>query len=130
MKRFKLSEIQAQAILDMKLQQLTGLERNKIEEEYLELIKLIEKLKGILADSRKVLNIIKEELLAVKEKYGDERRTKILAQAAEDFEMEDLIQEEDVVVTLSHAGYVKRLPATTYRAQRRGVLQRHIRHGR
>ncbi len=120
MEKFKLSKLQAQAILDMRLQSLTGLERNKIEEEYLELIKLIEKLKGILADSRKVLDIIKTELLEVKEKYGDERRTKILAQAAEDFAIEDLIQEEDVVVTLSHAGYIKRLPATTYRAQRRG----------
>jgi DNA gyrase subunit A len=120
MTKFKLSKLQAQAILDMKLQSLTGLERNKIEEEYLALIKLIEKLKGILADSRKVLEIIKAELLEVKEKYGDERRTKILAQAAEDFAIEDLIQEEDVVVTLSHAGYIKRLPATTYRAQRRG----------
>ena len=120
MEKFKLSKLQAQAILDMKLQQLTGLERNKIEEEYLELIKLIEKLKGILADARKILAIIKDELLQSKEKYGDERRTRILAQAAEEFEIEDLIHEEDVVVTLSHAGYVKRLPATTYRQQRRG----------
>jgi len=123
MEKFKLSKLQSQAILDMKLQQLTGLERNKIEEEYLELIKLIEKLKGILADSRKVLGIIKEELAQIKEKYGDSRRTKILAQAAEEFEIEDLIHQEDVVVTLSHAGYVKRLPVTTYRQQRRG--QRH-----
>ena len=120
MEKFKLSKLQAQAILDMKLQQLTGLERNKIEEEYLELIKLIEKLKGILADSRKVLGIIKEELAQIKEKYGDTRRTRILAQAAEEFEIEDLIHQEDVVVTLSHAGYVKRLPVTTYRQQRRG----------
>ncbi|MBN1823871.1 MAG: DNA gyrase subunit A [Endomicrobiales bacterium] len=118
--KFKLSKLQAQAILDMRLQQLTGLERNKIESEYLDTIKLIEKLKSILADPRKVLNIIKEEMLQIKEKYGDERRTKILAQAAEEFEVEDLIQEEDVVVTLSHAGYIKRLPVTTYKAQRRG----------
>jgi len=120
MEKFKLSKLQAQAILDMKLQQLTGLERDKIEAEYLELIKLIERLRGILADTKKVLAIVKEELLEIKEKYGDERRTKILAQAAEEFEIEDLIHEEDVVVTLSHAGYVKRLPVTTYRSQRRG----------
>jgi DNA gyrase subunit A len=118
--RFKLSKLQAQAILDMRLQSLTGLERDKIEAEYLELIKLIEKLKGILADTKKVLAIIKEELLEIKENYGDDRRTKILAQAAEEFAIEDLIDEEDVVVTLSHAGYVKRLPVTTYRQQRRG----------
>ncbi|MFH1368994.1 MAG: DNA gyrase subunit A [Elusimicrobiota bacterium] len=119
MERFKLSKLQAQAILDMKLQQLTNLERKKIEEEYLEIIKLIEKLKSILADSRKVLNIIKEELLQVREKYGDERRTKITA-AAEEVEIEDLIKEEEVVVTLSHSGYIKRLPVTTYKAQHRG----------
>jgi DNA gyrase subunit A len=119
MSRFKLSRIQAQAILDMKLQQLTGLERKKIEDEYLDIIKTIERLKGILADSKKVLSIIKEELAQLREKYGDERRTRILAQAV-DLEIEDLIQEEEVVVTLSHAGYVKRLPVTTYRAQRRG----------
>jgi DNA gyrase subunit A len=102
----------------MKLQQLTGLERKKIEDEYLEVIKTIERLKGILADSKKVLAIIKDELLQLKEKYGDERRTRIMAQAV-DLDIEDLIQEEEVVVTLSHAGYVKRLPVTTYRAQRR-----------
>jgi DNA gyrase subunit A len=119
MSRFKLSKIQAQAILDMKLQQLTGLERKKIEDEYLEVIKTIERLKSILADPKKVLGIIKEELLQLKEKYGDERRTRIVAQAVE-LDIEDLIQEEDVVVTLSHAGYIKRLPVSTYRAQRRG----------
>jgi DNA gyrase subunit A len=119
MERFKLSKIQAQAILDLKLQQLTNLERKKIEEEYLETIKLIEKFKSILADSRKVLTIIKEELQQVREKYGDERRTKIAAAAVE-LDVEDLIQEEDVVVTLSHTGYIKRLPATTYKAQHRG----------
>ncbi|MCX5777738.1 MAG: DNA gyrase subunit A [Elusimicrobia bacterium] len=120
MDKFKLSKLQAQAILDMKLQQLTGLERNKIEQEYLELIKLIEKLRGILIDDRKVLAIIREELLQVKEKFGDTRKTKILSQTAEDYADEDLIQEEDVVVTLSHAGYIKRIPATTYRSQKRG----------
>ncbi|MGA2091298.1 MAG: DNA gyrase subunit A [Endomicrobiales bacterium] len=120
MEKFKLSKLQAQAILDMRLQQLTGLERDKIEQEYLELIKLIGKLRGILSDDRKVLAIIREELLQVKEKFGDTRKTKILAQTAEDFADEDLIQEEDVVVTLSHAGYIKRIPATTYRSQKRG----------
>ncbi len=120
MDKFKLSKLQAQAILDMKLQQMTGLERNKIEQEYLELIKLIEKLRGFLIDDRKVLAIIREELLQVKEKFGDTRKTKILSQTAEDYADEDLIQEEDVVVTLSHAGYIKRIPATTYRSQKRG----------
>jgi DNA gyrase subunit A len=120
MERFKLSKLQAQAILDMRLQQLTGLERDKIEEEYLALIKLIEKLKGILADPKKVLTIIKQELIEVKEKYGDERKTKLLAKDTEDFAIEDLIQQEDVVVTISHAGYVKRIPVSTYRSQRRG----------
>ena len=119
MEKYKLSKIQAQAILDMKLQQLTGLERKKIEDEYLEIIKLIEKLKSILADSKKVLKIVEEELLVMKEKYGDERRTKIMSKTVE-LDIEDMIQEEEVVVTLSHAGYMKRLPVTTYKAQRRG----------
>jgi DNA gyrase subunit A len=119
MTRFKLSRIQSQAILDMRLQQLTGLERKKIEDEYLETIKTIEYLKSVLADPKKVLAIIKDEILKIKEKYGDDRRTKIIGQTV-DFDIEDLIQEEDVVVTLSHAGYVKRLPVTTYKAQRRG----------
>ncbi len=119
MARFKLSKIQAQAILDMKLQNLTNLERKKIEDEYLETIKTIERLKAILADPKKVLAIIKDELLQIRDKYGDERRTKIMAQAAE-LSIEDLIQEEDVAVTLSHTGYIKRIPLATYRAQRRG----------
>jgi len=119
MENFALSRIQAQAILDMRLQQLTGLERKKIEDEYEELLKTIARLKGILADSRKVLGIIQEELKEVKEKYGDERRTKITA-AAEEMAIEDLVVNEDVVVTFSHAGYVKRLPVTAYRSQRRG----------
>jgi DNA gyrase subunit A len=119
MENFKLSRIQAQAILDMRLQQLTGLERKKIEDEYEELLKTIARLKGILADSRKVLSIIQEELKEIKEKYGDERRTKITA-AAEEMAIEDLVVNEDVVVTFSHAGYVKRLPVTAYRSQRRG----------
>lgn len=119
MTKFKLSKIQSQAILDMKLQQLTGLERKKIEDEYLELIKTIEKLKSILASPKEILTIIKDETLEMKEKYGDSRRTKITAEA-EEMDIEDLIQEEDVAVTLSHAGYIKRIPITTYRSQRRG----------
>jgi DNA gyrase subunit A len=119
MENFKLSRIQAQAILDMRLQQLTGLERKKIEDEYEELLKTIARLKGILGDPRKVLAIIQTELNELKEKYGDERRTKITA-AAQEMAIEDLVAEEDVVVTISHAGYIKRLPATAYRAQRRG----------
>jgi len=119
MENFALSRIQAQAILDMRLQQLTGLERKKIEEEYEELLKTIARLKGVLADSRKVLGIIQEELTEIKEKYGDGRRTKITA-AAEEMEIEDLVVNEDVAVTFSHAGYVKRLPVTAYRSQRRG----------
>jgi len=119
MESFKFTRAQAQAILDMRLHQLTGLERDKILEEYVELIKNIEQFKVILATPKKVLEIIKEELISVKEKYGDNRRTKIKAQAIE-MDIEDLIPEEDVVVTISHAGYVKRLPVSTYRAQRRG----------
>ncbi len=119
MEKFGLSRIQAQAILDMRLHQLTGLERKKIEDEYLELIKLIAKLKAILADSKKVLDIIANELKEIKEKYGDERRTKITAQSAE-FSIEDLIDDEEVVVTFSHSGYVKRMPVDTYKAQKRG----------
>jgi len=119
MENFNLSRIQAQAILDMRLQQLTGLERKKIEDEYEELLKTIARLKGILADARKVLAIIEEELKELKEKYGDERRTKITA-AAEEMAIEDLIAEEDVMVTFSHAGYVKRLPVSSYKSQKRG----------
>src|SRR6185295_20266701 len=103
MENFQLSRIQAQAILDMRLQQLTGLERKKIEDEYEELLKTIARLKGILADPKKVLSIIVEELQQVKEKYGDERRTKITG-AAQEFEIEDLVAEEDVVVSISHMG--------------------------
>jgi len=116
---FKLSKIQAQAILDMKLGQLTGLERKKIDDEYLELIKSIEWLKSILATPKKVLGIVAEELNGIKEKYGDKRKTEIQAQAV-DFDIEDLIQEEDVAVSISNAGYVKRIPVSTYRSQHRG----------
>lgn len=119
MTQFGLSEKQAQAILDMRLQRLTGLERDKIEAEYKELIKTIARLREILQNEKLVMQIIKDELLEVKEKYGDDRRT-VIANAAGELEMEDLIAEEDVVITLTHQGYVKRLPVTTYRSQRRG----------
>ncbi|OQA91302.1 MAG: DNA gyrase subunit A [Elusimicrobia bacterium ADurb.Bin231] len=119
MQHFGLSKIQAQAILDMKLSQLTGLERQKIDDEYLELIKNIEWYKSILASPEKVLDIIKTELAELKEKYGDKRKTEIQARAV-DLEIEDLIQEEDVAVSISNAGYVKRIPVSTYRSQHRG----------
>jgi len=119
MAKFGLTDIQAQAILEMQLQRLTGLERDKIEKEYLELIKRIEFLKSILDNPKKVLQIIKEELSKLKEKYGDERQTQITAEA-EDLDIEDLIAEEDVVITISNAGYIKRLPVSSYRKQRRG----------
>jgi DNA gyrase subunit A len=120
MNKFKLSEIQAQAILDMRLQRLTGLERDKIEQEYLETIQLIEKLKGILASKSKRMAIIKEELLELKKKFGDERRTEIRAEEEEEFSIEDLIAEEDMVITITHGGYIKRLSVTSYRRQGRG----------
>ncbi|TCS80830.1 DNA gyrase subunit A [Tepidibacillus fermentans] len=119
MTKFQLTETQAQAILDMRLQRLTGLEREKIENEYQELMVKIAELKAILADEQKVLTIIKEELLEIKEKYNDERRTKI-TNAENEIDVEDLIPEEEVVVMLTHQGYIKRLPISTYRSQRRG----------
>ncbi|MDD3088564.1 MAG: DNA gyrase subunit A, partial [Candidatus Omnitrophica bacterium] len=119
MKKFGLSERQALAILAMRLQQLTNLETDRLEKEYLELIKLIEKLRGILSSERKVLEIIKEESLELKEKFNDPRRTEI-TRAAEDIDIEDLIAEEDMVITVSHAGYVKRFPVSAYRKQLRG----------
>jgi DNA gyrase subunit A len=118
-KKFKLTEIQAKAILDMRLQRLTGLERQKIEDEYKELIKLIEKLKGIITSEEKRYLIIKEELLDIKKRYGDERRTEII-HSYEDFSLEDIIAEEDVVVTISHSGFIKRFPVSGYRRQGRG----------
>ncbi|CAM5357131.1 MULTISPECIES: DNA gyrase subunit A [Niallia] len=120
MTNFNLSEKQAQAILDMRLQRLTGLEREKIEDEYQELVKLIAELKAILADEEKILEIIREELLEVKERFNDTRRTEIIAGGIENIEDEDLIPEENIIITLTHNGYIKRLPASTYRAQRRG----------
>ncbi len=119
METFKLSEKQAQAILDMRLQKLTGLEREKIEEEYEELIKQINWFREILGNERLLLNIIKEELTEIKELYQDERRTVITA-SEDEIDMEDLIDEEEVAITLTHFGYIKRLPADTYKSQRRG----------
>ncbi|MBN2227603.1 MAG: DNA gyrase subunit A [candidate division Zixibacteria bacterium] len=119
MQTFKLSERQANAILEMRLARLTGLERQKIEEEYLATIKLIEELRSILASKTRRMNIIKEELAALKKKYADDRRTEIQDEA-EDFTLEDLIAEEDMVITISHAGYCKRLAVSSYRRQNRG----------
>jgi len=119
MQSFGLTEIQAQAILEMRLQRLTGLEREKILQEHKETLELIAKLKGILADEKEIYRIIVEELKEIKERYGDERRTQILAHT-EEISIEDLIVDEDMVVTISHEGYIKRNPATLYRAQRRG----------
>ncbi|MEK7341224.1 MAG: DNA gyrase subunit A, partial [Candidatus Binatota bacterium] len=116
---FGLTEIQAQAILEMRLQRLTGLEREKILQEHKETVELIAKLKGILADEKEIYRIIVEELKEIKERYGDPRRTQILAHT-EEISIEDLIVDEDMVVTISHEGYIKRNPATLYRAQHRG----------
>lgn len=120
MTRFDLSEKQAQAILDMRLQRLTGLERDKIEAEYQELVALIAELKAILADEEKVLEIIREELLELKERFNDTRRTEILAGGLEMIEDEDLIPRENIILTLTNKGYIKRLPVSTYRSQKRG----------
>ncbi|MFC1683252.1 DNA gyrase subunit A [Candidatus Zixiibacteriota bacterium] len=120
MKKFGLSQIQAQAILDMRLQRLTGLERQKIEDEYLALIKEIARLKGLLDSKPQRMALIKEELLSIKEKFGDQRRTSIIEEEQSEFTLEDLIAEEDMVITISHSGYIKRLPTSTYRRQRRG----------
>jgi len=119
MERFKLSEIQAQSILDMRLRTLQGLQREKIEEEYKELMALIEHLREILNSETLVFQVIKEELLNIKEKFGDERKTQIKAAEGE-IEVEDLIKEEQTVVTLTHFGYIKRMPIDTYKSQRRG----------
>jgi DNA gyrase subunit A len=119
MAQFKLSTEQAQAILDMRLAKLTGLERQKVIDEYNELKKLIEYLKSVLADSKLILGIIKDELKEVRDKYSDERRTQITS-AASDMDIEDFIAEEDMVVSVSHTGYVKRQPVTVYKSQGRG----------
>jgi DNA gyrase subunit A len=120
MQQFSLTERQAQAILDMRLQRLTGLEREKIEQEYKDLVKLISELKAILADEEKVLQIIRDELLEIKERFNDERRTEIVVGSVEEIDDEDLIPRENIVVTLTHKGYIKRLPVSTYKSQRRG----------
>ena len=117
--RFGFSDIQAQAILDMRLARLQGLEREKIEKEYAELMEKIAYFKAILADEALLMGVIKEELQEIREKYGDNRRSKIVA-AEDEFDDEDLIEEESVAVTLTHLGYIKRVPADTYKAQRRG----------
>ena len=119
MDSFKLSEKQAQAILDMRLRRLTGLEREKLEEEYEALIKEINRLREILASEKLIYNIIKDELLEIKEKYGDRRRTKIVP-SVDEIDIEDMIEEEDVIITLTHFGYIKRTPEDTYKTQRRG----------
>lgn len=119
MERFGLSEKQAQAILDMRLKRLTSLEREKLEEEYDNLVKTIAHLKAVLNSEAMVLQIIKEELLEIKAKYADSRRTRIMAEDSK-IDLEDLIPEEDMVVTITHNGYIKRLPVGTYRSQRRG----------
>ena len=119
METFALSELQAQAILDLRLQRLTGLEREKIDRDYMETIDLIRDLQSVLADEHKVYGIIRENLLDVKRRFGDKRRTEIIAQA-QDFSREDLIAEEDIVITITHSGYVKRQPIDTYRSQKRG----------
>lgn len=120
MENYSLSEKQAQAILDMRLQRLTGLEREKIEDEYKGLVELIAELKAILADNEKVLEIIREELTEIKERFNDTRRTEIVTAGIETIEDEDLIPVENIVITLTHNGYIKRLPASTYRSQKRG----------
>ena len=119
MSNFALSEIQAQAILDLRLQRLTGLERGKIMEEHRETLELIARLRDILADEKEIFKIIVEELQEIKKKYGDERRTQIVDRS-EDISIEDMIVDEDMAVTISHDGYIKRNPVSLYRAQRRG----------
>ncbi|KXG76368.1 DNA gyrase subunit A [Fervidicola ferrireducens] len=119
MKKFGLTEKQAQVILDMRLQRLTALERQKIEEEYSELLGKIEYYRKVLGDEKMVYGIIKEELLKIKERFGDERRTRIVAES-KDFDEEDLIPEEDIVITMTHLGYIKRMPLSSYKSQRRG----------
>ncbi|MDI6699672.1 MAG: DNA gyrase subunit A [bacterium] len=118
--KFKLSKVQANAILEMKLSRLTGLEREKLDEEYEELIKLIEKLKFILSSEKNILNVVKEELLEIKKEYGDERLTEIVPSEDEELEIEDLIADENVIVTITHQGYIKRQSISSYRKQNRG----------
>ena len=119
MERFGLTDVQAQAILDMRLKTLSGLQREKIEEEYKQLMELIEHLRAILASEKLLFDVMKEELIEIRDKFGDERKTKIVASESE-IELEDLIKEEECVVALTHYGYIKRMPIDTYRSQRRG----------
>jgi DNA gyrase subunit A len=119
MSQFKLSEIQANAILEMRLSRLTGLERSKVEQEYLEIIQLIERLRSILASPKKMLGIIQDEVRRLREKYGDDRRTEIVGEDGE-IGYEDTIEQKDMVITISHAGYIKRQEIAAYRSQRRG----------
>jgi len=117
--KFSLTETQARAILEMRLQRLTGLEREKIDEEYARISETIVKLQGILDDPRKIMDVIVTELEEIRERYGDERRTEIIA-SSEDIDVEDMIAEEDMVVTVSHSGYIKRSPVSLYKSQHRG----------
>ena len=117
--KFKFSEIQAKAILEMRLQRLTGLERAKIDEEYAEVKALMAKLEAILADEQKVLQVIIDELNEIKERYGDERRTEIVA-GTDDIDIEDMIVEEDMMVNITHSGYIKRNAVSLYKSQHRG----------
>ncbi|RKX75161.1 MAG: DNA gyrase subunit A, partial [Spirochaetes bacterium] len=119
-KRFKFSEKQAQAILDMRLQKLTSLETRKILEELQEVLKRIDYLKKLLADEKKILGVVKEETMEIVKNYGDERRTEIVNEEIEDIDIEDLIQKEDMVVIISNKGFIKRMPVSTYRSQGRG----------
>ena len=119
MERFGLTDVQAQAILDMRLKTLSGLQREKIEEEYKQLMELIEHLRAILASEKLLFDVMKEELIEVRDKFGDDRKTKIVASEAE-IDVEDLIKEEECVVALTHYGYIKRMPIDTYRSQKRG----------
>ena len=119
MERFGLSEVQAQAIIDMRLRALTGLERSKIEEEYAQLLERIEYYNRVLASREMRLGIVKDETLEIKEKYGDERRTEIVM-SAEEFNPEDFYADDEMVITISHMGYIKRTPLAEYRTQHRG----------
>jgi len=120
MERFGFSERQAQAIVDMRLGRLTGLEREKLDEEYREVMEKIQYYRSVLADETLLLGIIEDELTEIKRKYGDERRTEIASSEEEDIDIEDLIKEEEMVITLTHFGYIKRLPLDTYKSQKRG----------
>ena len=119
MEEFSLTEIQSQAILDMRLQRLTGLERDKIDKEYNELMEKITYLKSILADENKLFSVIKDEMIAIRDKFAKDRLTEIIPAEGE-FDIKDLFEEEEIAITLTHLGYIKRLPADTYRSQKRG----------